>query len=164
MQADDVSKKERFVRTIAWQSHLTVDLSPFVCLYDVCNTPDTLYPSMKEWKDHVSTQHGTDIWRCMSCMHDNRTGWNTVNFQEKHSFLMHLRNSHRLLLPASKLNTIAELSSRKLVYCCIICDFSPMPMRILEQHPDRTYGDTPEEVWMCMSNHMKEIRPSRSRR
>ena len=52
--------------TAVWaRSHLKHDLRPYVCTYDECAEPNTLYDSWEEWTRHEQWAHQQRTWRCL---------------------------------------------------------------------------------------------------
>jgi hypothetical protein len=45
------------------RNHILRDLSPYVCTYSLCTTPDRIYASRRDWLDHEELQHRI-VWVC----------------------------------------------------------------------------------------------------
>jgi hypothetical protein len=40
---------------MSWLHHLTLDLLPYVCIFENCDTADFLYKTKDEWWSHLQT-------------------------------------------------------------------------------------------------------------
>ncbi|KAJ5781314.1 hypothetical protein N7457_006474 [Penicillium paradoxum] len=53
----------------SWARHVFLDLSPYICVFHHCPTPQRLYESRREWYFHLQSQHsvGSDPADGISC-------------------------------------------------------------------------------------------------
>jgi len=127
---------EEFTNRDNWKRHVTLDLRPYICLYQNCQFPEELYASFRDWRRHMQKPHDTE-WVCPvytrmkrkaqrdSCNTNNATterratACGVSNF-DKQPWLFHSQDAleehmkaiHLSLFSASQISVLAKRSKR----------------------------------------------------
>ena len=83
--------------TRSWHRHVFTDLRPYTCIYQPCRTPDKLYPSRRDWLDHIRNTHDIKSLLCPLCKADMET----VKKYERH-VARHMEELALFVLPRRK--------------------------------------------------------------
>ncbi|OXV10920.1 hypothetical protein Egran_01317 [Elaphomyces granulatus] len=109
-----------------WIDHVKHDLDPYVCLFEPCDTPDTLYNRSEDWLNHMR-QHKLR-WRCAAKSHA------VLVFENRSEYEEHMSTKHKGT--KSQVALLAERSSRSsgpIFESCPLCGESDSNRR-LEDH------------------------------
>ncbi|RSL68855.1 hypothetical protein CEP53_002420 [Fusarium sp. AF-6] len=104
------------VQESKWRLHVKNDLDPYVCLFQECNSPETLYNHSDAWIKHMK-QHAMR-WRCTSKSHP------AVVCDTKDKYIDHMKTSHGGKFNDAQLNVLADRSGRAtgpLFTSCPLC-------------------------------------------
>jgi hypothetical protein len=82
--------------------HVLRDLAPYVCLYEDCSSPDTIYRTSKEWLLHMAAMHDDHVWLCRMCDRE---------FQNENAYREHVVDpqTHHSAPPAGKQKIVRPL-------------------------------------------------------
>lgn len=103
------------------------DLEPYVCLFENCDLAFDIFPSSKEWIDHIRTQHRMK-WHCVAKNHEPKA------FDSQASFEGHMREEHRGRFREEQLPFLAENSGRPVGPTFEQCPFCGQNSGNLEVH------------------------------
>ncbi|CEJ85938.1 Putative Phd-finger domain-containing protein [[Torrubiella] hemipterigena] len=106
---------EEVLNEQSWHRHVKNDLDPYICLFEDCPHPDTLYSHSEEWRDHL--QEHAKVWRCLS--HPELGAFSTGD-----EFIQHIRAVHNSNLSDAQLRILANRNGRKkqnLFSSCPLC-------------------------------------------
>lgn len=104
------------VQESKWRLHVKGDLDPYVCLFDECDSPETLYSHSDAWLKHMK-QHAVR-WRCTSKSHP------TVVCDTKEDYVNHLKTNHGDKFNDAQLGVLADRNGRAagpLFTSCPLC-------------------------------------------
>jgi hypothetical protein len=76
---------------------------PFICTFETCMTPHTLYNSKAAWISHLRTEHARREWICMDPSHTL-----PESFAEAQGLKSHIRMDHGDESSDEQLNIIAD--------------------------------------------------------
>ncbi|KAK0126642.1 hypothetical protein ONS95_008226 [Cadophora gregata] len=104
-----------------WRAHVKNDLDAYVCLFEQCDQPDSLYNNREGWLQHMR-EHALR-WRCTSKSHG------VLIFDIKDTYLEHMRNSHGSYTEA-QIRAIADRNAQiigPLFESCPLCSTMEVP-------------------------------------
>ncbi|RSL82310.1 hypothetical protein CEP51_005232 [Fusarium floridanum] len=104
------------VRDVVQELHVKNDLDPYVCLFEECDSPETLYNHSDAWIKHMK-QHAMR-WRCTSKSHP------AVVCDTKDEYINHMKTSHGDKFNDAQLSVLADRSGRAtgpLFTSCPLC-------------------------------------------
>lgn len=114
------------------------DLDPYVCLFDPCDASQELFPTSKEWLEHMRTEHAMR-WHCVARDHD------PLIFLSQEEFKTHMQTDHPGTFEDEILDYIAASSARPLEN--VFNDDCPF------------CGESPANVTVHISDHLKYLAP-----
>ncbi|KAF5013176.1 hypothetical protein FDECE_806 [Fusarium decemcellulare] len=97
-----------------WRGHLAEDLSPYVCIYTDCDSPDTMYVTTTEWKKHIKDSHSEARWICDPCWLDSDDP-GQYEFLCQEDWCDHTVTEHRDEFEDDDLLDLAEASQRTVI-------------------------------------------------
>ncbi|KAK2795635.1 hypothetical protein FQN51_000392 [Onygenales sp. PD_10] len=100
-----------------WIEHVKHDVYPYVCLFETCDTPDTLYNHSEDWLKHMG-QHQLQ-WLCAVKSHE------VLIFNNQSEYEEHMSTRHKV--SKSQAALLAERSSRpprQIFVSCPLCGYS----------------------------------------
>ncbi|KAK2811629.1 hypothetical protein FQN50_001971 [Emmonsiellopsis sp. PD_5] len=100
-----------------WREHVKHDLYPYVCLFETCDTPDTLYNHSEDWLKHMG-QHQLQ-WLCAVKSHDVLI-FNNQSEYEEHMSMRHKVSKSQAALLAER----SSRPSRQIFVSCPLCGYS----------------------------------------
>ncbi|KAL2680521.1 hypothetical protein Neosp_008123 [[Neocosmospora] mangrovei] len=105
-----------------WRGHVVEDLSPYVCVYEECDTPDAMYTTTAEWEKHIRDRHSRARWICDPCWLDSDSP-EDFEFDSQEEWHKHTLTEHEDEVDESDLPDLAELSQRTVVppIACPLC-------------------------------------------
>ncbi|KAI8715897.1 NB-ARC domain-containing protein [Fusarium sp. LHS14.1] len=105
-----------------WRGHVVEDLSPYVCLYEDCDSPDAMYVTTLEWKKHIRERHSRAQWICDPCWLDSECP-EEFEFESQVEWRRHTQTAHEDEVEEDDLPDLAELSQRTGVppIACPLC-------------------------------------------
>ena len=87
-----------------WNSHVLLDLEPYVCTFDDCLHSDKSFGMREDWFQHELDYHRLrKIWFCQSCDH---------NFDEVEDIELHLNEKHKDSDDSRQLSLMISLCER----------------------------------------------------
>ncbi|KAJ4022860.1 hypothetical protein NW752_003315 [Fusarium irregulare] len=116
-----------------WKKHVFKDLRPYVCLSNVCKTPEHLYMRRRDWVMHMKRGHWR-LWQCpLGC---------NAKYDIPESLERHIEASHKHEISSDKIQALVELSSvanaAKAKGQCPLCfDFQVVSEKQYEKHIGR---------------------------
>ncbi|KAH8880195.1 hypothetical protein GQ53DRAFT_546604 [Thozetella sp. PMI_491] len=116
-----------------WRGHVAEDLSPYVCVFAECETPDALYGTTDEWKAHLSKCHSVAHWVCATCCHTSTTPeQDEFQFDRETEWHAHMWSRHPGQFDEAELPILAEASQRTMVQpvSCPLCPHSYQLMQV----------------------------------
>ncbi|KAK7916875.1 guanyl-nucleotide exchange factor [Apiospora marii] len=105
-----------------WRGHVAEDLSPYVCVYEDCDSPDAMYLSTDQWKAHLAKSHSASRWICDSCWLDSDNP-SEFEFDAEKAWSDHLAAEHEGEYEEEDLEDFAEASCRSVIppVSCPLC-------------------------------------------
>ncbi|KAJ3462143.1 hypothetical protein MRS44_010696 [Fusarium solani] len=105
-----------------WRGHVVEDLSPYVCVYKDCDSPDAMYVTTLEWKKHIRERHSRAQWICDPCWLDSECP-EEFQFDTEEEWHKHTLTEHEDEVEEDDLPDLAELSQRTGVppIACPLC-------------------------------------------
>ncbi|RSL97519.1 hypothetical protein CEP52_010868 [Fusarium oligoseptatum] len=102
--------------------HVAEDLSPYVCVYDDCDSPDSMYVTTAEWKKHIRDKHSRARWICDACW-QNSSRPEKFEFDSQEEWHRHTLAEHGDEVDESDMPDLTELSQRTGVppIACPLC-------------------------------------------
>ncbi|KAK2773562.1 hypothetical protein FQN52_004541 [Onygenales sp. PD_12] len=100
-----------------WIEHVKHDVYPYVCLFETCDAPDTLYNHSEDWLKHMG-QHQLQ-WLCAVKSHE------VLIFNNQSEYEEHMSTRHKV--SKSQAALLAERSSRpprQIFVSCPLCGYS----------------------------------------
>ncbi|KAL2844258.1 hypothetical protein BJX68DRAFT_269784 [Aspergillus pseudodeflectus] len=100
-----------------WRNHVKHDLDAYVCLFEDCNSADTLYDHSDEWLKHM---RGHKVrWRCTAKAHG------VIYFATQDEYIKHIRTKHKASEPQVQfLAASSGRSSGPIFNSCPLCGVS----------------------------------------
>ncbi|KAH7153365.1 hypothetical protein EDB81DRAFT_648834, partial [Dactylonectria macrodidyma] len=135
-----------------WKAHVDQDLEPYVCISEECREPPRYFVRRRDWLEHMHKRHSmtwaekihTEQWYCDFGHED------PLEFDEKETFVNHLKSDHGNQLTKSKLEGRARRNRRIATrdrFVCPLCDCVP----------DGLHPLTQENLWYHIAAHLKSI-------
>ncbi|KAK8074295.1 hypothetical protein PG994_005194 [Apiospora phragmitis] len=114
---------------IASSGHVAEDLSPYVCIYEECDSPDSMHLSTDQWKTHLKSSHSVPRWFCDSCWLDSDNP-DEFEFDDEKDWTAHMLTAHDGELEEDDLGDLAETSHRSVIppVSCPLCYGSSPPL------------------------------------
>ncbi|RSL49753.1 hypothetical protein CEP54_012260 [Fusarium duplospermum] len=105
-----------------WRGHVVEDLSPYVCVYEDCDSPDAMYVTTLEWKKHIRERHSRAQWICDPCWLDSETP-EEFEFDSEEEWHKHTLTEHDDEVEEDDMPDLAKLSQRTGVpaIACPLC-------------------------------------------
>ena len=97
------------------------DLEPYVCLFEECTEPHTLFATTEAWLSHMQLEH-TIQWRC------NAPGHPPQSFGKERDLDDHIRSSHAGTFTESQLPLLKRRSAQpapETFVSCPLCGYPP---------------------------------------
>lgn len=91
--------------------HLAEDLSPYVCVYPHCDTPDAMYVTTDDWEKHMKESHSVCRWICDACWFDSDEP-TQFQYESEQAWLDHIKTQHEGAFDNDDLPDLAEESQR----------------------------------------------------
>ena len=105
------------------------DLAPYICFYEKCSSPENMYHSSEEWKQHMSQDHVQRCWTCRECLQD---------FTSEADYKAHIPKTHSLNpsdAHSSLLARMNEIRRPAVVFAeCLVCGTDDMEDQNIELH------------------------------
>ena len=124
------------------------DLEPYICMFEECTEPYTLFATTDAWLSHMQWEH-TLQWRCNAPSHPPQY------FAKEQDFDDHLRSSHAGTFTESQLPLLKRRSAQpapKTFLSCPLCGHPPA------ESPDGiTSGTCLEELPNHIAAHLQSI-------
>ncbi|WXC63376.1 hypothetical protein SNK03_009198 [Fusarium graminearum] len=103
-----------------WESHVLLDLQPYVCTFQDCDMFDHMFESRQAWFTHELELHRAN-WSCNTCPSEPGMDSPHLTFGNKDAFMSHMSSVHQLSKP--RLNNLTGAfrhpSSKVDGYCCL---------------------------------------------
>ncbi|KAL4881690.1 hypothetical protein BJY04DRAFT_56397 [Aspergillus karnatakaensis] len=97
-----------------WRNHIKHDMDAYICLFEDCESADTLYSHSDDWLKHLRGHRLR--WRCTAKAHG------VMSFKNKGEYLDHIRSRHKT--SESQIQFLSEssgLSSGPIFDQCPLC-------------------------------------------
>ncbi|KAJ4124471.1 hypothetical protein NW754_000166 [Fusarium falciforme] len=106
----------------SFSGHVVEDLSPYVCVYEDCDSPDAMYVTTLEWKKHIRERHSRAQWICDPCWLNSESP-EEFEFDTEEEWHTHTLTEHKDEVEEDDLPDLAELSQRTGVppIACPLC-------------------------------------------
>jgi hypothetical protein len=118
--------------------HVLRDLAPYVCLYEDCSSPDTIYRTSKEWLLHMAAMHDDHVWFCRMCDRE---------FQNENAYREHA-------VDPQTHHSAPDLSSEELAML-VRMNVHVVPKRILACFFCATTAAEVDDLFMHMAEHLR---------
>ncbi|KAI0544647.1 hypothetical protein F4679DRAFT_564148 [Xylaria curta] len=113
---------------VLWSKHLKQDLDSYVCLFDRCDQPYSLFSSSKEWLHHMRSEHLIK-WICP--VEDD----NVVEFGSQEGLVQHMNQFHPDIFSPEMLPSIIEACRETAEVVFKACPFcNKTPKNNIEEH------------------------------
>ncbi|KAH7009796.1 hypothetical protein EDB80DRAFT_713888 [Ilyonectria destructans] len=131
-----------------WKKHIIRDLEPFICLSDECNESLQFFGSKREWIHHMQTRHTMDWARKVHSQqwHCNLDHKHTKRYEDKDSFLSHLKAEHGDRLTSSQ--ALGRMRRNK------VFARDPFSCPLCEQVPDELKDHLAERPYDVLADHI----------
>ncbi|KAK8103236.1 hypothetical protein PG984_016382 [Apiospora sp. TS-2023a] len=126
----DRKKDKRWRYLIVSSGHVAEDLCPYVCVYEGCDTPDTMYLSTEQWKAHLAKYHSASRWICDTCWLESNDP-SEFEFDAEQAWTDHLAAEHEGEYEEEDLEDLAEASRRSVIppVSCPLCYENSPPLK-----------------------------------
>ncbi|KAL9044017.1 MAG: hypothetical protein Q9214_002817 [Letrouitia sp. 1 TL-2023] len=114
-----------------WKRHVFKDLQPYMCTYDNCSSPNTMYDSRRQWIAHELHWHRRE-WSCNVPSHDI--------FSERSLFAAHMQQQHPTHCMEGNLDVVVNMCERAMdstTAACPLCfseNAQNLSVQALEKH------------------------------
>lgn len=126
-----------------FRSHVLRDLLPYICVFEDCDNPEARYPTTKLLKQHMSTSHFDQEWRCPRC---KTTDSSEVVFCDPAKFSSHLTTIHADAVSGVEVDLIIEHAVYRVPHTLSSCPFCKG-----HERDDRTSS---HEHWETLLRHI----------
>ncbi|KAK7946098.1 uncharacterized protein PG986_010419 [Apiospora aurea] len=112
-----------------WRGHVAEDLSPYVCIYEDCQTPDTMYLSTDQWRAHLESSHSAPRWICDTCWLESDDPAE-FEFDTEGDWADHIVTEHDGEFEEGDLGDLIEASRRSILppVSCPLCHGDSPPL------------------------------------
>ncbi|CAH0054750.1 unnamed protein product [Clonostachys solani] len=76
-----------------WRGHVARDILPYSCIYEDCKSPDTLYHTYAELRQHIMAENGVPEWVCIPCASKSGDNGQFI-FKKRDDWQSHMQISH----------------------------------------------------------------------
>ena len=101
------------------RGHVAQDLSPYICIFEDCETAYDLYKSQGEWMAHLKEKHVDTKWVCDLCSGDDEEHF----FDSMMEWQAHVSGLHTGSFPMDQIEELGTMSQRHLLrqISCPLC-------------------------------------------
>lgn len=156
---EDIFRKGSIIH---WKRHVLLDLEPYICLFEDCDTPHQQYKTKDEWINHMEWQH-TKIWSCQAKGHEDQL------FTSSEGLSHHINDEHSSEILAEQASFVVEKSAKplpdvfvalasaldsgssRLMAACPFCDEPEMRLEtvgegVIASFPEESYGNIRDHI------------------
>ena len=101
------------------RGHVAQDLSPYICIFEDCETAYDLYKSQGEWMAHLKEKHVDTKWVCDLCSGNDEKHF----FDSMMEWQAHVSGLHTGSFPMDQIEELGTMSQRHLLrqISCPLC-------------------------------------------
>ena len=130
------------------------DLAPYVCLFEECTTPNSMFRTAGAWVGHMTEAHSKTTWKCSECSKETTEEIGSSSqcvLRSIEDYKTHISATHPSSISDDHLALLLQMDGRQQLRIehCLFCGFSKQ-----DNHPGA--GSYDQSGFEEMTRHIAE--------